>query len=101
MSIECIGFTESKYMTVIGYADFWVPKMGLYIYDCAVHKKGDARWINFPIKTFIDKEIGEKRYSPIFKFKEKKHHNNFVGLAKKALDRFLLENNQDKMEEQK
>lgn len=85
--IECTKFVKHENGNLLGYADLFVTKWGLDIKGCTLHAKGEARWINFPCKEFINSQK-EKIYVPIISFREKAHMEAFKEEAKKAIDEF-------------
>lgn len=85
--IECTKFTSFQKNTLLGYADFFIPKMGLEIFGCQLHQKNGRRWVNLPSKEFTT-PAGEKAYAPIVRFKEKEHQIRFGDEALKAIDTF-------------
>lgn len=86
--IECINFRECKKGTLLGFADFALPKMGIEIHGCTVHKKNDSKWVNLPSKEYQNKE-GETKYAPIVKFIELDHYRGFQKHALEAVNKFL------------
>lgn len=85
--IECIKFVSYSKGTLLGYADFYIPKMGLEIYGCQLHQKNGRRWVNFPAKEYT-KPDGEKGYSFIVRFRDKDHQSKFGEEALKAIDAY-------------
>lgn len=88
--IECIGFRKHESGTLQGFANFFIPKMGLEIYGCALHKKGERRWLNMPSKEII--EDGKIIYLSVIRFRDKGHFELFIKQAKEAIDNWVSEN---------
>lgn len=84
--IECINFRTQTSGALLGFADFFVPKMGLEIKGCTLFQKNGRRWLNLPSKEY--EKDGEKKYAPIVKFREKEHQEAFATAAIKAIDDF-------------
>ena len=82
MSIECIRYKEHNGNNLIGFCDFFVPKMGLEIYGCQHHQKGNQEWVNLPSKEY-QKPDGTKGYAPVIRFREKSH---IVAFGQACLD---------------
>ena len=49
--IECLKYKPINKGSLLGYADIFVPKMGLEIFGCSLHQKDGRRWVNFPSKN--------------------------------------------------
>ncbi len=87
--IECMNFKSHESGTLLGFATLFLPKMGLEIFGCSMHKKGDRRWLNLPSREF--EENGEKKYLNVIRFREKSHYESFCSEAKKAIDKWIEE----------
>ncbi len=96
--IECINFREHISGTLLGFANLFVPKWGLEIYGCSLHKKGDRRWLNLPSREY--QEEGEKKYASTMRLREKDHYEFFCRQAKEAVDTWINENEKKKAMEQ-
>lgn len=92
MSIECTDFRSYQKGSLQGFANFWVPKMGLEIYGCSLYQKDGRRWINLPSKEYKDKETGEIKYPSVIRFRDKLHYEAFCESAKKAIDEWCMKN---------
>lgn len=92
MTIECIKFSSHSNGTLIGFADLWIPRMGLEIYGCTLMKKDGKRWLNLPSREYVDRATGEKRFSKVLYFRGKEHSRLFGEAAKKAIDKWCAEN---------
>ena len=97
MTIECICFRSIEKGTLLGFADFWIPKMGIFMYGCTMHQKNGNRWVNLPSKEIKDKDTSQPKYLNIVRFKENAHYEAFVEMAKQAIDKWCEENAQDKV----
>ena len=91
MTIECTEFRAHEKGTLQGFANFWVPKMGLEIYGCALHMKDGRRWLNLPSREYKD-DLGEIKYMNIIRFRDKYHYVKFGEAAKKAIDEWCAKN---------
>jgi len=85
MTIEVMKFKEYRSGSLIGFFDLWVPKMGLEIFGCSMHKKGAQTWINLPSREWKD-DSGETKYLSIMRLRNEEH---FKAFKKAALDAAL------------
>ena len=74
--IECVKFKEINKNSLYGYADFWVEKMGLEIYGCAVFQIDGRKWISMPSREYKDAD-GNSKFIPILRFRQKAHMDAF------------------------
>lgn len=88
MKIECTRFREIKTGTFVGFADIYLPELAIEIFGCTLHKKGDMRWINLPVRTYNAKD-GDEKYSPIVRFRDPITYTEFCTDAKIAIDDFI------------
>lgn len=98
--IECIKFKSYEKGSLLGFADFFIEKWGIELYGCSLHMKDGKRWINLPSKPFKN-ELGEEKYSPYIRFRDKAHWEKFIDAAKGAIDEYCkknLEHNQSNQE---
>jgi hypothetical protein len=95
MSIECLNYKPINKGSLLGFADFFVPKMGLEIYGCSLFQKDGRRWINFPQKETTD-EMGVKKYFSHLRFRDKAHMEAFSKVAIEAIDKFCMEKHANK-----
>lgn len=96
MSIECMNYKAVNKGSLIGFADFFIPKMGLEIYGCAMFQKDGRRWINFPQKEVTD-DMGVKKYFSHIRFKEKSHMDAFSKAAIEAIEKWCAANQKQDM----
>ncbi len=89
--IECIRFRAHAAGTLQGFVDLWIEKMGVEIYGCTLHVKDGKRWINLPSKEYLS-ENGEKKYSPVIRFRDKDHYYKFCDRAKESIDAWVEKN---------
>jgi hypothetical protein len=89
--IECTSFKSFQKGNFQGYANIYVEKWGIEITGCSLFMKDGRRWINLPSKEYVNKE-GEKKFQPLFFFREKSHHEVFVNKVKEAIDKWCIEN---------
>lgn len=85
--IECVNFKKYEKNTLKGFADFKLPDLGIEIFGCALHEKGNRRWVNLPAKEFQNDQ-NETKYMPIMKFIEKEAYDQFVVKALDAIDKY-------------
>ena len=91
MSVECMEFKPHANKNLLGFANFWVPKMGLEIYGCSLHEKEGRRWINLPSREYKDNE-GVTKYMPVIRFRDKDHYSAFMDACKRAIDEWSAAN---------
>jgi DNA-binding cell septation regulator SpoVG len=60
----------------------------IVIHNCALHQKGDARWIELPSRQY-KKEDGTLAYSPLIEFANDDSRRRFQAAALAAVDRFM------------
>lgn len=90
MTIECLKFQSQQKGSLIGFADFYIAKTGLEIYNCSVYQKDGRRWVNFPSREYTTPD-GEKKYLPYLRFRDPNHKEKFGELALKAIDKKCAE----------
>jgi hypothetical protein len=90
MTIECLKYTSVNKGSLLGYADFYVPKTGQEIYGCQLHQKEGRRWINLPSKEYTN-DLGEKKFAPCVRFRERSHMDAFSEACKKAIEKKCAE----------
>lgn len=88
--IECMKYKSVNKGSLLGYADLYLPKVGIEIYGCSLHQKDGRRWVNLPSKEYTDGN-GEKKYAPIVKFPNKFHMDEFAKQAKEAIEKKCAE----------
>ena len=91
-AVECLKFRSYSKGHLQGFADLYVPKMGLEIYGCALYMKNGHRWINFPTKEYKN-EAGEEKWVEVVRFRDKEHKRAFGEVAVSAIDQWCAENN--------
>lgn len=94
--IECIKFKSHQKGHLQGFADFYIPKWGVELTGCSLYMKDGRRWLNLPAKEYTNPE-GEQKYAPIVRFREKKHFEIFIEQAKKAIDKWCEENQEQEV----
>lgn len=99
MTIECMRYHAVNQGTLLGYADFYIPKTGQEIYGCQLHQKEGRRWINVPSREYKN-ELGEKKYAPFMRYREKTHMEAFLEACKKAIEKKCAETNPITTEEE-
>ena len=98
MTIECIDFRSHVKGSLQGFANLWIPKMGLEIFGCTLHMKDGKRWLNLPSREYVDKETGETKYMSVIRFRDKDHHTIFSERAKRAIDEWCVRNAKNEAE---
>lgn len=89
--LECLRFKSFEKGSLKGFADFYVPKWNVEICGCSLFMKDGKRWINLPSNEYKN-EMGETKYAPFLRFKNKEHWEAFIEQAKTALDKWCSEN---------
>lgn len=92
MSIEVINYKPFEKGSLVAFVDLYVPKMGLEIYGCSIHRKDDGRWLNLPSKEYQDKETGETKWSSVIRFRDKDHFAKFCKAALHVVDEHVRQN---------
>ena len=87
MIIECMTYKEAGIGTFAGYADLYLPELGLEIFNCTMHKKDGRRWVNLPVRSY--KKGPEERFFPILRFRDQQKFKDFCICAKEAIDKFV------------
>ena len=85
--IECIDFKEINKGVLVGFANVFVPKWGIEIFNIQLCRKNDQAWVNFPSREFIDKE-GIKKFLPYFRFQNKEMGEFFQSKVMEAINEF-------------
>jgi hypothetical protein len=67
--IRCDRFRAYEKNTLRGFADLELPRVGIIIRDCTWHMKDGKEWVNFPAKTYQDKN-GNTLWQPLIEFAE-------------------------------
>lgn len=94
MTIECMSFKAHKSGSLLGFANLFVPKMGLEIFGLSLHQKEGKRWLNMPSREYED-ENGERKYLSIIRFREKSHYNAFIDKAKECIEKWCVNNGEE------
>lgn len=90
MTIECMRYTAVNKGSLLGYADFYVPKTGQEIFGCQLYQKDGRRWINLPSKEYTNDQ-GEKKFAPCVRYRERAHMDAFSEACKKAIEKKCAE----------
>ena len=91
MTIEIIKYKPHQKGALLGFVDFYVPKMGLEIYGSSIYQKDGRKWVNLPTKEYKNKD-GENKWSFVVRFREKEHSTAFSKAILEAVDRWILDN---------
>lgn len=89
--IECIRYKSHVKGHLQGFADLYVEKWGIEIPGFTVWMKDGRRWVNAPSTKYTDKE-GVEKNKAFFYFRNKEHWSAFVEEAKKAIDKWCADN---------
>jgi hypothetical protein len=73
--------------TLVGFFAVTLPS-GLVLHDLMLHSKGDARWIGFPAREWVN-QSGAKQYARLIKFTSRAVADKFRDAVLAALDRYL------------
>jgi hypothetical protein len=85
MQVEILSFRPFEKNTLRGFASVMIKPLGVVIHECALHKKGDSRWVSFPAKS--PKSGGDKWY-PYVEIKDREALKAFQAVALEAIDAF-------------
>jgi hypothetical protein len=88
--IEIIKYKAVDKGALQGFVSIYVDKFGLEINDISIFKKDGKRWVNFPSRTYDDKE-GQKKYWAYLKFRESAHHEAFTKQLLDVVDKYRPE----------
>lgn len=92
MTIECMVYRGYVKGSLQGFANLWIPKMGIELHGCSIHMKDGRRWLNLPSREYPDSTTGEMKYVSIVRFRNKEHQNLFCEKAKGAVDEWIAKN---------
>ena len=94
--VTCTSWTSFERNTLQGFADLFLRAVQLNLRGCAVHKKGDRRWVQLPAKPQLDTnrelirdEGGKIQYAPIANFDSREVSDRFSEAALKAIDAYV------------
>jgi hypothetical protein len=84
--------------TLRGFLALKLDPSGLVLRDCALHEKGDRRWIGLPGKPQVDAEgrvrkdpaTGKTLYVPVVEIPDNDARERFQAAALAAIDRLLV-----------
>lgn len=96
MTIECLKYKAVNKGSLLGFADFFIPKMGLEIYNCQLFQKDGRRWVMFPQKEYTTGS-GEKKYIGLVRFRERGHQDAFSKAAVEAIEKWCAANQKQDM----
>lgn len=83
--IECIRYYSVNKGALMGKADLFLPNCGMEIFGCLLFQKNGRKWVNLPSKEYTDQN-GEKKYSPLLRFRNQKVFEEFVKQAVKVIE---------------
>ena len=95
-AMKCIKFKSFPSGSLLGFADFYIDKWKAEIHGCRLYQKDGRRWVQLPSTEY--QKDGETKYSPIIRFTQKEHWDEFVKRAKEAIDIYCRENPQPEMQ---
>ena len=99
MTIECTNFRAYENKSLRGWANLFIPKMGIEIFGCAVYEKDGKRWVNMPQRQWKDPETGEEKYVNVIKLRDKAHWEAFKDSAMQSIDAWIAANSKPSLEE--
>lgn len=88
MRVEILEWRSFEKNTLRGFVTVQMQS-GVIYRGLMVHEKGDARWVSFPAREYLDKSTGAKKYAPFVDFTSREKMNQFCGLILGALDLHL------------
>jgi hypothetical protein len=91
MTIEIINYKKYEKGSLLGFVDFYIPKMGIEVYGSSIHHKNGGKWLNLPSKEYKDKETQETKWSSVVRFREKDHMTAFTKAVLAAVDKYAME----------
>jgi hypothetical protein len=97
VSIVASDWRPLEKNTLRGFFTLALSPSGLVLRECALHAKGDKRWIGLPSKPQIDAEgrhridpsTGKKAYSPVVEITGSEARRRFQKAALEAVDGLL------------
>ena len=84
--------------TLLATCDVHIVPWKLTLHEVKVFVKGAQRWIGMPSKEFIN-DMGEKKYTDLISFDNDAVKNRFRSQIMGAIDRFMAENPDMKLED--
>lgn len=75
--------------TLRGFFTATLPS-GMVLHNLMLHEKGEARWISFPAREFVDSQKN-RQFSPIIEFTNKQVADRFRDAVLAALDIYFSE----------
>jgi len=95
MTIEILNYKKLEKGSLLGFVDFYVPKMGLEIFGSSIHQKDGRRWLNLPSKEYKDKDTSETKWSSVIRFREREHQNAFSKAVLDSLNAWIVKNSNE------
>ena len=99
-AVICVAFKAFERNTLRGFADLWLRAGHMTLHGCAVHQKGDRRWIGLPAKPQLDHDRnlvlngdGKIQYYPVLMFDDREVGDRFSIAGLKAIDEFTAAEN--------
>ena len=89
--IVCLRYKHMGKGSLLGFADIFVEKWGLEIYNLSIFQKDGARWVNFPSREYTDAE-GKKKFASYLRLNDKEKYDAFCEATKTAIDKWCKEN---------
>jgi hypothetical protein len=92
MNVICTNWRGFERNTLIGFADFELPEIGLLIKECTVHRKGERHWIGLPGRPQLkdgtavkDQSTGKVQYFNVLQFTGRSFADAFNAAAFAAI----------------
>jgi hypothetical protein len=73
--------------TLVGFFSATLPS-GLVLHGLMLHRQGEARWIGYPAREYVD-QFGTKQYARIIEFTDRATADRFRDAVLDALDQYL------------
>jgi hypothetical protein len=87
-----LSFKVHRSGSLIGFADFHLPKLRQKLHGCAVHQSGDRRWVQLPAKPQLDRnhnlvrdDRGKVQYLRVIEWDSEAIHRAFSDAAVQAV----------------
>ncbi len=84
--------------SLLAICDVYIKPWSLTLCEVKIFEKGANRWLGMPSRDFIN-EAGEKKYIELLKFDGEGVKNRFRSQVMGAVDKYLAENPEMKMED--
>jgi hypothetical protein len=97
MSIIASDWRPMERNTLLGFLTLTLAPSGIVLRECALHVKGERRWIGLPGKPLLDQDgrhrtdaaTGKKAWVPLVEVTGKTERERFQRAALAAVDQLL------------